>query len=147
MSGDFVMVFSKESLNYNSAHGQAVAIGITYFDPIKSFSILPQVNIHSVVRSADGVELGKNPVAICIVHSNRPRQYVVANAVVPNLELTACRVRINEAPAACRIKYCYLVRSIGATIYVGYPQAVYTQCVNVYIQYSGCSTRYGSAVA
>lgn len=70
MSGDFVMVFSKESLNYNSAHGQAVAIGITYFDPIKSFSILPQVNIHSVVRSANSKELGEYPIAISIVHSD-----------------------------------------------------------------------------
>ena len=134
-------------LNNYPTHSEAVSVHVAHFNPVNSFTVFTQVNIHSVVRSADGVELGKNPVAICIVHSNRPRQYVVANAVVPNLELTACRVRINEAPAACRIKYCYLVRSIGATIYVGYPQALYTQCVNVYIQYSGISTRYGSAVA
>ena len=82
-------------------------------------------------------ELGKNPVAICIVHSNRPRQYVVANAVVPNLELTACRVRINEALLLAESSIATWFEVLVQP-FTSVTRRLYThQCVNVYIQYSG----------
>lgn len=51
------LLTEKNLLNYNPAHGQAVAISVNNLNPIQTFSKSPHINIHPVVRSSNGIVL------------------------------------------------------------------------------------------